>query len=255
MSENLTLFDYSELDRDTREFLQERAERIHNLARMTAQAIVQIGQYLTEVKDRVGHGHFVRWIEHEFAWSRMTANKLMQVYEFLKCKEYLQTEKLGTLDVDVSALYLIAAPKTAEPVRNEVIRRAEAGEPVTHEAARAVVQQFRKTGELPDVNISLPELIREERARRNNGHIAPAPAKPTPAEKQEQREIQERMKVSQIRVNAFMEIIEAIEVLTEPKLTIAEIAGDMHRFHPPDHDWVEDTRKARATLNALLKEL
>jgi Protein of unknown function (DUF3102) len=57
---------------------------IHNLARMTAAGIVQIGQYLTEVKERLGHGRFLGWIEKEFAWSQPTAWRFMNVFEQFK---------------------------------------------------------------------------------------------------------------------------------------------------------------------------
>jgi hypothetical protein len=51
-------FDYSALESDTCRFVQDCAEKIHNPARMTAAAIVQIGQHLAEVKERIGHGRF-----------------------------------------------------------------------------------------------------------------------------------------------------------------------------------------------------
>ena len=47
------------------------------------------------------------------------------------------------LNLDVSALYLIAAPKTPEPVRQEIIKRAEAGEPMTKTKAVAVLETYK----------------------------------------------------------------------------------------------------------------
>jgi hypothetical protein len=67
---------------------------------------VQIGQYLTEVKERLGHGKFLEWIEREFAWTYRTASSMMRVYERFKL------ENFSNLEIDVSALYLIAAPST-----------------------------------------------------------------------------------------------------------------------------------------------
>jgi hypothetical protein len=49
----------------------------------------------------------------------------MQVYERFKLANF------ANLQVDVSALYLIAAPSTPEPVEREVIERAKRGEPMT----------------------------------------------------------------------------------------------------------------------------
>lgn len=141
----LGLFDYSALDAATRSFVQERAERIHNLARMTATGIVQIGQYLTEVKERLAHGQFRQWIEGEFGWSRQSAVAFMQVYQRFKCQNF------GHLQIDISALYRIAAPKTPEPVRHHIVARAQNGQVITNRSVRAVVQHYQSTGGLPDV--------------------------------------------------------------------------------------------------------
>jgi hypothetical protein len=147
-------FDYGALDTETRIFVEERTERIHNLARMTATGIVQIGQYLTEVKARLEHGRFLEWIDREFAWSQQSASRFMQVHEQFKLRN------LGNLQIDVSALYLIAAPSTPEPVRTEMIRQAELGEKVTHATVKAVVAEYKKTGDAPEAIDKLFEAVR-----------------------------------------------------------------------------------------------
>ena len=48
---------------------------------MTAAGIVQIGQYLTEVKGRLKHGKFQEWIAREFSWGDDSARNFMHVYE------------------------------------------------------------------------------------------------------------------------------------------------------------------------------
>jgi hypothetical protein len=88
---------------------------------MTAAGIVQIGQYLTEVKARMPHGEFLDWIAKEFAWKRAMAANFMNVFEHVKLPNF------GNLRIDISALYLIAAPSMPEPVRAQVITRAENG--------------------------------------------------------------------------------------------------------------------------------
>jgi Protein of unknown function (DUF3102) len=62
----------------------------------------------TEVKARLKHGQFLEWIEREFAWSDWTARAFMNVHEKFK------SENFSNLEIDVSALYLIAAPSTPE---------------------------------------------------------------------------------------------------------------------------------------------
>ena len=153
------LFDYAELDAGTRRYVRERAERIHNLARMTATSIVQIGQYLSEVKERLGHGKFGKWISFEFAWEERSAQAFMQVHKRFK------TAKFADLTIDVSALYLIAERATPEPVRQEAIRRA-ASEPVTHAGAQELVRRYQETGQIPSVKTPLKNLISERKKLR-----------------------------------------------------------------------------------------
>ena len=150
-------FDYAALDTGTRDFLQDRAARIHQLARLTAQSIVQIGQWLSEAREQVGHGQFLGWIGREFAWNKRTAQRFMNVYARIK------SDKLSHLDIDVSALCLIAAPKVPEPVRDEVLERALNGH-VSHAEARAIVEEHRRmsldTPMLPSPAAARAEAVR-----------------------------------------------------------------------------------------------
>ena len=59
----------------------------------------------------IGHGNFLPWIEAEFGMHHTTANRFMQVAE-------AYSGKLSTvLNLDPSALYELAAPKTPQEVR------------------------------------------------------------------------------------------------------------------------------------------
>jgi len=143
-------FDYGSLNKETRAFVQERAVQIHETARRTAQGIVRIGEWLTEVKARLGHGKFLEWIKKEFAWKIRSAQAFMNVYEHFKDANF------ALLEIDVSALYLIAAPSTPEPVREEAVRRAISGETVQHSTVREVVKQYNRTG---DEGIAVKQLF------------------------------------------------------------------------------------------------
>ena len=75
----LALFDYGTLDHDTRSFLQTKTAEIRILVKQTAQGIIDIGQRLLEVRDRLEHGQFLHWIEAEFGWKKSTAYNLINV--------------------------------------------------------------------------------------------------------------------------------------------------------------------------------
>jgi mannose/cellobiose epimerase-like protein (N-acyl-D-glucosamine 2-epimerase family) len=91
----------------------------------TAADIIEIGRDLIAQKGALGHGNYLAWIEAEFGMSDQTARRFTHVAGTVGGKSNI------VLDLPPSVLYALAAPSTEEPVREEVIRRAEAGEKVT----------------------------------------------------------------------------------------------------------------------------
>lgn len=125
------LFDYASLTPTTRDIVQRRTGEIQDLMRRTAADIVDIGLKLEEVKAVLGHGNFLPWLSTEFGWTSMTAQRFMQVASAFKNNNLLD------LDIAPSALYALASGETPEPIRQEFIQRAEAGEKITHKAVKA----------------------------------------------------------------------------------------------------------------------
>lgn len=161
-------FDYDALDADTRAFVQERAAEIHQLARATAAGIVRIGQRLTEVKARLKHGQFLEWIEREFAWGRTSAWGFMQVYDKFKCSDFEHME------IDASAMFLIAAPSTPEAVRQEAIKVAVSGEHVSHGTVKAVIAEYNKTGDADEAVGQIFRAVAD--AKKKAAAVLPSPA-------------------------------------------------------------------------------
>jgi hypothetical protein len=150
-------FDYAALDAGARRLLRDRARHIRGLMQATLGGIVDIGRGLAEVKEKLPHGQFLKWIRAEFGWKRTTAWRFMEVFEKIKCSN------LEHLQIDVSALYEITAPSTPEPVRKEIIRRGEAGEKITHKAARTAIASYRAASEpTAPVALALVPRKREE---------------------------------------------------------------------------------------------
>jgi hypothetical protein len=90
---------------------------------------------------------------------------------------HLKTATVADLQVEFRALYLIAAPKTPEPVRTEVIRRAELGEKVTHATVKAVVTEYKKTGDAPVAIGKLFDTVRAaQRQDIEERKLLPSPA-------------------------------------------------------------------------------
>lgn len=137
-----SLFDYSQLDTETRIVVQQRTEEIKVLVRRSAQDIIDIGSKLIDVKARLGHGNFGGWLDSEFGWTDRTARQFMSVSEKFK------TENFSVLEIGASALYLLASPSTPETARAEAIERAQSGEVISHKVAQGIVA-YSKAAELP----------------------------------------------------------------------------------------------------------
>ena len=131
-------FDYDLLKFPDREAVQEHTGEIRSLARRAAKDIVEIGQRLIEVKGILGHGSFEKWVSAEFGWSGPAARRFMQVADAFK------TLNLSDLQIAPSALYALASGSTPEPIRQEFIQRAEAGEPIARKDVVARVQEHHQ---------------------------------------------------------------------------------------------------------------
>jgi len=140
--DQLVLFDYAQLDAPTRGFVEQRTEEIRALGKRMAVDIIGIGQRLTEIKARLGHGHFGKWLEYEFGWSATNA------WRFMKVAEAFKSSKLEDLTIEASALYLLAAPSTPQEAREEAIEQAEEGEEITHAKAKEIVDEYKDQDEI-----------------------------------------------------------------------------------------------------------
>jgi hypothetical protein len=136
ITETREVFDYTILDAEISHFVQQQTDEIRALFKRTAQGIVEIGQKLISVKQRLGHGRFLDWLQAEFEWTERTAQQFMNVARSFK------NENFSNLQLAPSALYILAAPSTPQAVRSEALARAKAGEPITHKAAKAIKQKY-----------------------------------------------------------------------------------------------------------------
>ncbi len=131
-----TAFDYSLLDQQARDEVRAAAQRIRLRMSRTCQDIIEIGRDLIAVKDRVGHGGFLKWIDAEFAMSNPTASRFMNVAEQFGGKSF------SVKDLTPTALYELAAPSTSPEVREEVEQRAADGEDVSAAEIRRLKKQL-----------------------------------------------------------------------------------------------------------------
>jgi hypothetical protein len=74
----------------------------------------KIGRHLIEAKDRVGHGHYLAWIERDFHWSERSAQHYAAIAEQFQ-------DRPSLADLSVWALELLAGDSTPPEVRDEVL--------------------------------------------------------------------------------------------------------------------------------------
>ena len=142
-------FDYSSLDDETFSFVHSRVVEIRKLFKRAAKDIIDIGTYLVEVKDKLGHGNFYNWLETEFNWSSRTANRFMSVAQKFQAKK----DRLSALDILPSALYVLASPSTPEEAVDETIERASQGETIAEKTAKEIKAKYKALKEQPESTV------------------------------------------------------------------------------------------------------
>lgn len=157
-------FDYHTLDADTRQFVQQKANETHGLLKRTAEHILQIGQNLRAVKEKLPHGQFLPWVAAEFEMSRWTAQHFIRVADKL-------ADKWGNFHhLPISVLYELATPSTSEdiltqiqngqiPPTLEAVKEAKEAERL----ARAAEQQARNEVEHVQQQLSTISMQMQEK--------------------------------------------------------------------------------------------
>ena len=138
-------FDYDELSQQDSEIIQQKTRTIKNLARITAESIIQIGKNLIEVKLALPRGKFYAWAESEFPWSVKMVNRFMRVYD--KFND-MSTEELELLPVTV--LYELAPKSVSNEAIRETIDVAKSGETITVAKAKEIKSKYSEPKKNPD---------------------------------------------------------------------------------------------------------
>jgi Protein of unknown function (DUF3102) len=118
----------------------QHAQSIRQLHKRSIADIMEIGRLLNECRNLIGHGDWLPWLRREFAWSERTARNYITVYEALADK----SANVADLSIDLSSLYLIAAPSTPPEASAEVIGRAGAGESLSPSEVRRIVLEAKQ---------------------------------------------------------------------------------------------------------------
>lgn len=136
-SQSLT-FDYAALDRETANFVIYETEKIKTLMRQTVEGIIETGERLHKVKQRLKHGEFMTWVENEIKCHYSTALHFMRVWQTFGDRK----EQIAHIGINASVLYLLSAPSTPEQLRIDIVERAKAGNLVSFAEAKRLKKEY-----------------------------------------------------------------------------------------------------------------
>ena len=135
---NLSAFNYASLDQTTAEFLLQETQEIKSLMKRTVEGIIETGERLQRVKQKLQHGEFMAWVENEIKCHYSTALHFMRVWETFG----EQKEQIADAGINVSVLYLLSAPSMPEQLRTEIVEMAKAGNPVSFAEAKRLKKEY-----------------------------------------------------------------------------------------------------------------
>ena len=120
-------------------FLAEKADAIRSLAKNVVRDVIEIGRHLSEAKGKFGRGdnpEFLAWAKDALGWSQASVYRFLNVHDLAQRGDFTNLIKC---DLDLSSLYLLAAPSTPAEVIAQVEERGRRGEPVTVAQVRGLV--------------------------------------------------------------------------------------------------------------------
>ncbi len=130
-------FQYDALDTATATDLRDVAERVRQRTTRITEAIIETGNDLLGIKDRLEHGQFLAWVEAELRMPARTAQQYMQAAAWA-------ADKGATVaHLPPSTVYKLSAKSMPPEVGAEVVQRIEEGRPLTVDEIESRIQVAR----------------------------------------------------------------------------------------------------------------
>ena len=134
MMEVITPFTYSGLPAPVAAELQAVTTRIKDRLTRQVADIIETGRDLLEVKAKLEHGQFERWLAQEFGMTDRTARRFMQAATWAESK----TDMVS--DLTPTAIYLLSAKSTPDVVHEQIVERLEKGLPAEPQMIRHLIK-------------------------------------------------------------------------------------------------------------------
>ncbi|HUJ98118.1 MAG TPA: hypothetical protein VLV85_07725 [Stellaceae bacterium] len=124
-------------------------ELVARLERRTLEDALEIGREALRIHRALAHGETGRWLKDSFG-----ARRARTVYNWMGMAEYAERHpaEFATFAIlDVSAVYLLTAPKTPRGAVEAVLRQIEAGAVPTFRTVRSEIALARQRADAPDI--------------------------------------------------------------------------------------------------------
>jgi hypothetical protein len=160
-------FDYGQYEPKLADELRQAAERIRSRGQDQIAAIVDIGNELNQVKNKVGHGNWGSWLNSEFAMSIATANRYLRGAAFIADKR--SRGKFVTVTNLTAGLLFQMSAKSAPPLLvHEAVERAETDAPMSEKEFRSRLAALKKAKSTATIGAATEAAQDQE-----NAHSAP----------------------------------------------------------------------------------
>jgi hypothetical protein len=140
-------FDYGQYEPKVADELRQAAERIRSRGQDQIAAIVDIGNELNQVKNKIGHGNWGSWLESEFAMSVATANRYMRGAAFIADKR-TRGKFITVTNLTPGSLFQMSAKSAPPLLVHEAVERAETNAPMSEKEFRsrlAALKEAKRT--------------------------------------------------------------------------------------------------------------
>jgi len=127
-------FDYGLKTQTEIDALQSIARSILKIGSRSA---YEMGGKLVKAKSKLDHGMWTDWLNHHFAWSNNTAQKMMRIYNRLAPLEESHTLCQSTTE---SALTLLTAKSAPDGALDQAIELASQGHFIREELAKQLIE-------------------------------------------------------------------------------------------------------------------
>jgi hypothetical protein len=155
-------FDYGKIKESVRDIVEKAAIEIKLRERRAAEDVIEIGEYLIQVKEVLPHGQFGEWRKTEFGYSHTTSAEFMNVARRFRGKFQLS----GILGR--KAMQILAWPSVSDEAVEAVVQESKArNRPLQIQEVEAIVNEYRQAAIAANAEWSESEI--ERRAQVEQG--------------------------------------------------------------------------------------